>query len=471
MAHLRTNQDPGKNFARSLSYFLIFGSGTSYEPGRTDFGHYDLAGIRAFVELHWRAYALWALALLGGPILLFAAGRSPRNSRQASDGHHQENFLPWFYVVLAATVGLTLVWGMRQDGPMYFFNAFFNYSIYFCAALGFAAALAAALMAWTRNAPAARGVRLVISALLWLGVAGAAVYWKDSFRPGVAFDTADDDTMAGTVERAAATLPKGAACFLDCRPWESWPIAITVALDLERLGHPVRVSDNWETMFGRQHTIQERPIDAATPFVRWTVTPRAENPALLDAWPLLPGYGLDMKSLADVNPDGQRILFSVDGNYKDFAFFGWSRTDGPWTWTDQRTAMLAFHPLPLPGDASAGVDLLISAWSFLGPDRTKLQQAVIQFNDWTLAVVELPPDGPGIQPLRVRINPELWQAAVAKGEGRLQFLFPDATSPEQLGLGADSRLLGGGFHSIEFQPARADAATDQPRLGFARVPN
>lgn len=452
LVHLRTHHDPGKKLMRSLCYFLTFGSYEGYQPGRADFGHYSGSGMREFVGLHWRTYTLWLGALLGTPILFLVARRRTKEEEHVV-AHQAGNFIPWFYVTLTASFILTLIWGIKQDGPMYYFNAYFNYSIYFCLALGLASALARVLMAWTRSPKMGR-LRLVVAAFLWISVAGAAVYRSKNFRSNDAFGAPEDQLAASTVERAMVGLPKEAVYFLDCHPWTNWPITIAVALELERLGHPFRVNDNWGIMFGSNHTVRQGGIGATTPLVRWIVVPQSENPDRLKQWPLPGGSALDARNLSEVSPDGQRISFSKDGNFNDFAFFGWSPSDGTWTWSDQQTAMLAFRPLPVLGNAGQGVEMLISAWSFSPPDKADRQRAMIELNGVALGTVYLPINDADIQPVHVWISAAQWHDAVTKGTARLQFDFPDAKSPASVGLGADARLLGGGFRSIEFRAAR-----------------
>jgi hypothetical protein len=450
--HVRTYHEPPKKFMRSVCYFLTYGSYTGYQLGRPDFGHYSASGMLSFLLLHWRVYALWMVVLTGAPILFFLTGRHRRKQGTVAAVQEQRSFIPWFYTIFALTLGLTLIWGVKQDGPMFYFNAYFDYSIYFCAALLLAAALAVAFMAWT-DSPTASRMRPVLSAALWICVAGAAVQRKSDFRSGNALGGAEDHQMAATVERAAATLPPKAVCYVDCHPWAGWMVAIAVALELERLGHPFRVNGNWQNMFGSRHSIQQEKVGADTPLERWVVEPQSEDPARLSHWPLLGGYALDRKALVNVNPEGQRIDFSKDGNFESFAVFGWSPADSSWTWADEQTGLLIFHPLLLPAEAGvAGEDLLISAWSFCPPGKD-LQRVVVQFDGSNLGTLRLPLVGPTIQPLHVRISRELWQEAVAKGEVRLQFLFLDARSPGN----ADPRFLGGAFRSIEFKPALVGA--------------
>ena len=451
--HVRSYHEPLKKWSRSLCYFLTYGTYSVYQPGTQAFDHYTTAGMVAFAELHWRVYSLWIIALVTAPVLFLFAARRWETGASAERGLPWKRFVLGFYVTGFAALVITVYWGMKMDGAMYYFNAYFNYSIYFCAALAFAGAVSVALMAWTDFSPRAQHLRPAIAAVLWLGVAGAAVFQAGQFRLGDNFSTPGEYLQARTVERAAATLPKDAVCYLDCHPWEGWPIAIAVALELERLGHKVRVNDNWEVMFGNERTIQHEPLGVGAPLFHWVVVPMRDDPARLSAWPLWFDYALDMETPPSINPAGQSITFSKDGNFQDFTLFGWPPTGGDYTWSDQRTGLLVFRPLPLPAGAAAGVDLLISAWSFTTPNHLEKQRVEVQFNGETLAVLPLPFFDPLNPPLQVWISTATWQRAVAEGSVRLRFVFPDAKSPQALGLSADTRPLGGGFRRLDFQLA------------------
>ena len=301
IAHVRSNHEPHKSFLRSLCYFITFGCYDTYQYGRPDFGHYSAAGMLIFVELHWRAYVLWLIALLGAPVLFLAAAWRLRSHGQRAEWQLRGGFVAWFYITSLAAFGLTLIWGMKQDGEMFYFNAYFNYSIYYCIALAFAAALSAACMTWTDSALTGRWRTLLI-ALLWVGVAGTTLYKREQFRPGDAMGTADDHQMARTVERAAATLPPQAVCFLDCHPWDAWPVTIGVALELERLGHPFVVRSEWSILFGERHTLHLESSTTRSPLVRWTVVPASQEAAHPDLWSLGYGFVLEPQEIPGINP-------------------------------------------------------------------------------------------------------------------------------------------------------------------------
>ena len=459
LTHVREySGEPQKKFIRSLCYFLTFGGYDFYAAPDQVFGRYSAAGMLAYVRAHWVPYTFWVVALLGSPILFLAARRreTATASTVTAETPRRNVFIPWFYVILAAATALTLKWGMKMDGLMYYYNSFFNYSIFYALALALAAALSAFLMAWT-NTAVGRRWRPVLALLLWLGVSGAAFERRDYFRLGNGFGTEEDHLLARTTDAAAATLPKDAICFLDCHPWGSWPVAIAMALELERQGHQFYVNDNWEVMFGVKRTIHQVDLSTPRPIVRWIVEPVSDDPARLSHTELGRGVALDWKAIPVLNPAGQRITFSKDGNFEDYAFFGWSPTQGDWTWSDERTALMEFRPQPLPDGDKSGVDMLVTAFSFAGPGSHATQRLEVQFNGEALTTVQLPELNVGTQTVRVPIDAARWQAAVARGVTRLSFAFPDAKSPKSVHMGGDTRLLGGAFREIEFRPADAKA--------------
>ena len=450
LAHLRTVHQPPRKVLRSFCYFLTFGSYTQYKAGEPYFGSYSTRGMLDFVTLHWRAYSGWLLALCVPPIL-FAVSRRRAAQVPGADGTRPapSTFVPWFYVTLAAAFALTLVWGMKQDGSMYYFNSFFNYSIYYAVALGLAGSLAVFLQTLTAGG-GDTAARRVICVALWIG-AGVAALDKAPQCKALAGDEAADRAAAQSVRlAAAATLPAGAVCFLDCDPWAFWPSAITVALQLDRMGYRVRVDDAWGIMFGANRTLAGNPVDLSRPLPRWRIVPISRDPTRLGRWPVLMDCAIEVMPLLDIDPAGGRIRLG-DKNVVGYIVYGLPPTDGDWTWSDERNALIQFRPLPLAADAR-GVDVVFDAWSFYKPGSPESQRMETIFNGVTLETVHLPVNLASPEKPTVHIDAALWRAAVAQGGAVLQLRFPDAKSPAEVGLGTDARPLGGGFRSIEFEP-------------------
>ena len=175
------------------------------------------------------------------------------------DGHGRQSFVSWFYGILAAAGALALIWGTKQDGPLYYYNASSNYSIFFGLALGFAAALAAALMAWTAS-PSLRRARRCLAALLLVwnrrhgGRAGRTLSNLHLRHARRCCHGQHEERAAAAFARRRSAIWTGVLGGLKS--------AAAVALELARLGHKVRVSDDWEIMYGRQNTIQTEKMDA-----------------------------------------------------------------------------------------------------------------------------------------------------------------------------------------------------------------
>lgn len=447
LAHLRQHHEPPHKLARSLCYFLTFGGYAWYNPAENFFGRYSAGGMRAFVALHWRAYLGWVTALVATP-LLFAAARRISSSAVSQ---RRDGFLRWFGVLAIVAFILTLFWGTKQDGEMFYFNAYFNYSIYFCAALGLAAAGGVFLQAATA-APRPRWARVTASAALVCGAAVAAWSNAASFVNLGVVEPGGDALPGVTTRTAAETVRPGQVCYLDWSVFDGWTAATGVALQLDRLGYTVRVNDNWKIMFGQRRAFSPEDARSDQPVVRWEIVPLATGPARLGARAVTPLYGIEVPPLADLNPVDGKIRFSVDGNWQQYACAGWVPPGGETTWADQPCALLQFRPLPLPADDATGVDMVIDGWSLTAAKAPTAQRVEITFDGTALPTASLPL-GIGDAPTRVRIAADLWRAACARGFAKVLFRFPDARSPYGLGMNNDERMLGGGFRSVGFQVA------------------
>lgn len=426
--HLRRHHEPPHKLARSFCYFLTFGGYDQYDPAENFFGRYSADGMLAFVLRHRWAYLGWTTALVATPIL-FAMSRTGR----------RDGFLRWFGVMTGAALVLTLFWGMRQDGQMLYFNAYFNYSIYFCAALGLAAALSACLQAWTA-APARRVVRAMVSAGLTVGAGLAAWNHAAAFENPAVVEGGGDALAELTARNAAATLRPGQVCYVDWRGWDGWTAATGIVLQLDRLGYRPRVNDNWKIMFGQRRAFSPEDARSGELAVHWKIVPTAGQ------------YGIEPVSLAALEPDGGEIDFSADGNWQRYACAGWSPS-GATSWADQPCALLQFRPLPLPADGVVGVDLLVDAWSLTAPGAPTAQRVEVFFDGAAPTMISLPL-AIGDGPVRVRIPAEQWHDACTRGFAKVWFRFLDARSPYKLGMNNDERRLGGGFRRVEFRLAR-----------------
>ena len=159
-------------------------------------------------------------------------------------------------------------------------------------------------------------------------------------------------------------------------------------------------------------------------------------------WTTLPLIGefVLTTDLPPLNPDSDRISFAKDGNCEAYIREGWSSSEGDWSWSEAPVARLDFRPLP----ASTDVEMTIDAYPFLVLPKLTAQRLEVLFNHVPLAVWNLQKQ----EVMKARIPAALWNAAA---EGHLVFRFPDASAPRSFNVNNDTRLLGAGFHYIDFR--------------------
>jgi len=137
---------------------------------------------------------------------------------------------------------------------------------------------------------------------------------------------------------------------------------------------------------------------------------------------------------------GETVRFGRNGNGGMFQTSGWNLPEDGFTWTSGRKSELIVPPEPpMPG----GAVLSISAWPLIKPgllDHQRLVVAVngVEIGQWLL-------DQPGIAEHSFDLPA---QAVAGFRQIRITFDLPDATSPKQLSIGADERMLGVAFVSF-----------------------
>lgn len=94
----------------------------------------------------------------------------------------RKRFIRSFCVVLLLALALTFVWGCVQDGPLFYYNALFNFALYY----GFELVCAAAVACWLETFFARALLRDLAPGLLAICAAGAFVANADGFRAGPA---------------------------------------------------------------------------------------------------------------------------------------------------------------------------------------------------------------------------------------------------------------------------------------------
>ncbi|HEX7516209.1 MAG TPA: hypothetical protein VF345_02870 [Chthoniobacterales bacterium] len=307
--HVQTGHGDRKGLLRSLLYFLHFGAYTPYPNSNflPAFEAFDAPGTILFFRTHWRAYGLWLLVVLLPLAMLRRRATRPPDCRVPADGdadHPAENgvtrFLLWMYIILGTAILLTLVWGCLQEGPMYYFNAFFNFAIYY----GFLIILALVAALWMEDrissyhlasSPLQAGTwrnRLSRAGPAMIALAAIAVLVQEARRfRSIPWNQDQQRMFATSMERALRIDPVKPKILIFEGP--AWGEAVGVALYLQRARCPWTVlsySPMIPLIFGRTRAITDVQTEAPSNSSTWRMLLK-ENASLLkdnQEWNVLP---------------------------------------------------------------------------------------------------------------------------------------------------------------------------------------
>ena len=327
------NTGDSKTPLQSLLYFCSFAT-----SARNQEDIFTTPGpqIGEFFAAHLPAVAAWAAVFFLPPLLAWLLRRRlPAEERR---------FFLFGYLFLAATVGLCVVWGMAQAGPMVQFNGHFYYSVYY-----FALLLALGL--------AARGLgRVTPPAAVVAVCAVAAVVFTWSLRP---VRLTDDEITGRAIRQGVATAlredPDGAPKLLVFEHFH-WPQVAAVALELQRRGLKFYLAPWWSFMFGRQHELTRLarpPEDHAQ--VWWITTPAQGG------IPIAPDLSIFTQP-APLRPEGGTIDFHKAANGFRYLVTGLQAGHDDYAPTDLPRLALVFtplhaeHDLRIVFDAQSGTD-------------------------------------------------------------------------------------------------------------------
>ncbi len=478
LAHLRAHHGEHKRWLRSVLYFLQFGTYAFYSgPGRLDFGYYDRAGVLAYLRAHLVILAFWlGIAVTVAWTVLrqvpaLVSKRSAPAADVAADADASRRFLAWAGVFLGAAVFLTLYWGTIQDGPMLYYNAFFNYGIfYFGALVAFAAICGGLPVAWNA-APAHRRIAATsraLPALLVLTVYAVQV----SHLHVTPWSAGPDEIRQGVAKMAAATTPRdtngSATPKMLLFAHDEWPWVTAAALELDREKIPFLVTEEYSIIFGEEHGWHPRSGSALKQGIQiWRfprslappASPPVVPPVVLDPW--RPVSLVVTAPVIDPNdPDRAGVIdFRIHGNAPAYLLRGWSGPETSWAWSDGPWAALAFSPRPVNG---GNVELHADLSPLLSPPRGITGQRMRVFFNGEPLGGERRLDNDESHPaqLPLIIPAAAWNRCAAHPDdcAVLEFEFPDAVSPASLdptGANRDVRVLGMRFVTLRFQAVLA----------------
>lgn len=397
LLHLHGQGGGGKGPVQSALYFLTF---TTRTAAPEDLLHSVGWHSFAFVRERPLQFVLWVAS-----VALFGWGAR----RDAASGLRRL----WQYWLI--TVGLCLVWGLLQAGPMYAFNGFFYHGIHFIAYLG-----AATTLLRLRPLPALRWwAAPAIAAALGLAFLLVRI-------PAERIDHGGLDLRRSTA-KALALDPHPDRPKLLVFPHDYWGHAASVALALERAGESFRVEPEMEFMFETRSTATAAELTQPdVPFSVWRFVP-AERSA---TGPLiLHGRGIAFAPDA-LPPDGGVIPFGADDGFVGYHLAGISGGQNGMSWTKDPNVLLQFRP----GRATRDVILTLEARPYTHPRGPSEQRVEVRFNGvlrWTGSFA-------GPDQAEIRIPAALWNE---REIAHLWLHLPDAAAPVWFGNSGDWRIL------------------------------
>ncbi len=480
-----------KPFERAWFYFLQFGAYVPYTTVGNAFADYDRAGMRGFLRAHAAIYSFWGLVAL---LCAWALGSGPWAGRSVevavpapavgfSPGRGDaRRFRAWAAVFLLLTVALTLRWNTTQDGDMFYFNSWFTFALYYFGAL-IALAVGCSLLptpsltsvrAVVPGRPMlARGERLLGVAAV-LAVAGLGAHSLRFYDPDPVSTQAmhDDVRRAEEASRVAAGGPGADPTKMLIFGYDTAPVAVAVALQLERDHVPFVSQKLWQVFIGGRHHWSNAPLGSLHigPAQSWRFAHRSASerradtdlhvttvPSLMNFLPPKDDIAIRCADspIDPAAPGGASISFVAGGNALEYIIDGWSGAE-PWgTWSNDSRAILSFRPVPVPGDGGTVEITLLDLLPLLDPAHGLGQQRLrVFFADEPLGD-EARLTG-RVESLVLRLPAAAWnrQAAAPAGiQCRLELGFPDATSPFALDpkVNKDTRRLALGMREVRFR--------------------
>jgi hypothetical protein len=411
------NSSEHKSILQSLLYFLSFATyGTNQEDV---FTRLNGASFRFFLA-YLPTLLFWAVALAGPAIVAW--------SRRRMIPAPLRDFVGSAYVVWGATALLCVVWGLLQAGPMYQFNGFFYYGVYYFAG---AVGLGVLIHLFCPGSPTTPVVVLcclasIVAACGFPLIAGSNEDTGQVIRRGV---------MAALAKHPA---PRPVLLVFE---HYSWPEVIPVALELQRRGIPYYTSPSWDFMVGRQHDanlLGPSPETAAT--IWWITKPAPDGIKITKDLAIF-------TEPAPLDPHGSEINFAKQANGFRHLVTGLSVGNDEHAWTEQPQVSLVFKPLPTTTD----VQLLLDAKVNPRPDGPTTQPADVFFNGVGIGSVAAAER----QFHSLMVPQALWNSAP---RAKLELRFPHATRVYSFSKPANITWAAWGLWSVSFATPLPPAA-------------
>lgn len=389
LQHFSGHSGDRKTLPASLIYLATF---FSYVANPETFCDQITGGSLRFLRDRWYFVAAWLAIALG---LLGFGWRASRRNR----------FIAWLGTYFILGMGLTVCWGILQNGPMFNFNGFFNFGLIFILLILVAAVLCEAIPA--------RASRTVY---IGLGLMGLLLFVPVTRGWRLASDLPDisyPPTLSSGL--ASAAQADGARTKFLVFPHGDWPRATGVALALERLGYNYAISPEWAFMFGRDHARPLAEAVNAEDLAVWKFTPPAPSltGVMLNDGAFISTFGVPL------DPGGAEVRFAgPEANAARYVMAGWGLAEDKAGQMTEDLGVLQFRPVQTTQDVECSI------W-FRSEDSAPASEPPalsVRFNSLNLARVQ----GDALGKLAFRIPRETWNQS---GLARLLVTRPKDQAP------------------------------------------
>lgn len=378
-----SNTSDSKSALQSLLYFFSFGTASDDQENI-----FTVLGPRTweFFEANGWRLATWA-AVFTVPTVLAWRWRSRLPV-------HERRFLLTGGSFLLACVSICILWGKAQAGPMFHFNGYFYYGIYF-----FSLLLALGLLARYLD-------RFGGHAFTALACACGAVFLSARHRLDPISDLAAGKPIQRAVDAALQADPGGKPKLLVFEHTH-WPEVASVALALQRHKVDFLVSSWWTFMFERRRGLPPETVPALDEASVWWITRPEPGAPTLNAH-----LGIHAKP-APLNPNGGEISFKGGENGFRYVLSGVTVGNDEFAATNDTHLAVRFAPQPAQHDVRIRFDARVV------DEGHGDQPADVFFNGEPLGQVRVPPQGEGT----IVVPAGSWNRSPV---GTLELRFPKA---------------------------------------------
>lgn len=325
------NAQDSKTVFQSLLYFLSFGS---YAINQDEFLTKLGPATVDFFRGHGLGIAAWFAGILV-PGALFLRRRSSLDAEV-------RRFIATGYLLWGAIAVLCILWGLVQSGPMFQFNGFFYYGVYFLGALlGLAVLLV--LYPVPAPAPAATAAYCIAAILITRSFLLAPLNRMDS----------GQDLLEGVTRILAEDKQRSRRPKILVFEHYIWPDALAVALELQRRNIGFYTDHSWNFMVGRRHDVNLLGDKLTEQTDVWWIGAPTEGGTLLRPEMML------FTEPAKLDPRGAALSFGLKQNGFRHLVAGLSTGNTTSAIAEQRRVRFQFatapvdHPVQLILDAAS----------------------------------------------------------------------------------------------------------------------